>query len=43
MLHEVLPRDVSISEALAAMCQPLILFGDVRNDTSEVEGSWEEM
>lgn len=42
MLHEAMSRDISISKALAAMCRPLILFGDVRNEMPEVEGSWEE-
>lgn len=31
MLHEVMLRDINISKALAATCQPLILFRDVRN------------
>jgi len=43
MLYEVMLRDIRISKTLAATCQPLILFRDVRNDTSEVEGSGEKM
>lgn len=42
MFHEGMSRDISISKALTTMCQPLILFRDVRNEMSEVEGSWEE-
>lgn len=39
MLHEVMPRNIIIFKAMTATYQPLILFGNVRNYTSKVEGS----